>query len=843
MTKEFAGVYILDIPYHADRMYDYYIPAELDGIVAVGSIVCVPYGNGNRKMSALVTEIKGETKLENLKPIIDVISPEPYLDGKAIELCFFMKERTLCTVGDAVRAILPAAAISKSGDYYLPVAADEAAIPESLSVKASFVYSFICAHGRVSLSRLKSEYGAETDQLIASLVKLKLIKKETEFKSPSGNKFVTFASLAIPVDEANAMASGDPDAPTKLRSPAHGRILAALIETDRMATDKLCETAEATTAQINALAKKGLVTLEREIDIRNPYAIDPDTVHAPEAIALSEEQHRAYVTLSELFLAPEAKAALLHGVTGSGKTKVIMSMIDLALEQKKDVIVLVPEISLTPQMVGIFLKQYGAKVAVMHSSLSAGERYDAWHRARTGEANIIIGTRSAVFAPVKNLGMIVIDEEQEHTYKSDTSPKYTAHDIARFRCAADGALLLLSSATPSVTSYYKTETGAYTLVELTERYGNAKLPEVVVADMRSELREGNVSPVGSVLSEKLTEALANKEQSVIFLNRRGYNSFISCRSCGEAIKCPNCSVSLTYHTKRFLGDDNGEGYLKRRMESGLMKCHYCGYTARVPEKCPTCQSEHFLFAGYGTQKAEEELTRLVPDGRIVRMDMDTTQTKFSHEALLGTFRRGEADVLLGTQMVTKGHDFPNVTLVGVMNADSSLYLEDYRASERTFDMLTQVIGRAGRAEKPGVAVIQTMNPDSEVIELAARQDYKTFYQREIRLRKALVFPPFCDIVLLTLTSKDEALLGSASVRLSERMRELLRQDFSDVKAIVFGPFEAPIYKIQKTCRMRMVVKCKLTKRTRAFIGELLAEFGKNGGKRLTLQADFNPSSL
>ena len=585
-----------------------------------------------------------------------------------------------------------------------------------------------------------------------------------------------------------------------------------------------------------------MIHVERVESYRNPYAIPEDTV-LQEEMPLSVQQQEAYDKLEALY-ASGAAAALLHGVTGSGKTRVIKEMIDRVLQDKRGVIVLVPEISLTPQVVEYFCKCYGNRIAVIHSKLSAGERYDAWKRIRKGLADVVIGTRSAIFAPIPNIGMIVIDEEQEHTYKSDTDPKYLAHDVARYRCGQHNALLLLSSATPSLSSYYKAMSGIYTLIEMQQRYGKARLPDVAVCDMRSEIDAGNTSPISIGLLERLKEVRDKKSQAIIFLNRRGYSSAVSCRVCGEAIRCPNCSVSLTYHTRAPIGvTEDAQDYFRRRSERGDLACHYCGYRTPVPSTCPSCGAEHFRFMGCGTQQAQEEIERLVPGLRVLRMDMDTTQTKMSHRELIENFREGGADVLLGTQMVTKGHDFPHVTLVGVMNADGSLYLDDFRAAERTFSMLTQAIGRAGRANEPGIAVVQTYNPDSPVIRMAAMQDYKSFYEREIPLRQALVFPPFCDIAVVTLCSSDEALLAASAAKLAENVKELLKGAFQDVEAVVFGPFETPIYRVQNVCRMRLVIKCRLNRRARKMIGSILAAFGKSGTKNLTISADLNPSSL
>ena len=840
MSELFASVHILDVPYHADRAYDYFVPPELRPHITVGTLVCVPYGNANRKVPAVVTNLSDTCAFENVKPILSCLTSGAALNEEMMALCAFLKEHTLCTIGDAVRAAVPAAAISKTAVYYSAIPAEDAAEKLSrLGDKAAFVYSFIAARDKVSQARLRTEFGPECAELAASLHKHGLISAQTEIKENRTEKKRRFFSLSDGLTNADALEN----ALAKMRSPAQASILRTLSQNGEMSEEDLVAVTGTSRVQISSLLKKGQIVERTEDSFRDPFAekiLPSDVGDSP----LSEEQSAAYDTLRSLYESGEAKAALLHGVTGSGKTRVILSMIDRVLEDRRGVIILVPEISLTPQMVGIFLARYGERVAVIHSSLSAGERYDAWRRIRDGLADVVIGTRSAIFAPLSSVGLIVIDEEQEHTYKSDANPKYLAHDVARFRCAHHKALMLLASATPSVNSYYKAKSGKYSLIEMKQRYGRATLPHVIVTDMRGEAGGGTLSPLGHVLKDRLTETVAADKQAIVFLNRRGYNSFISCRKCGEALKCPNCSVSLTYHVFRALGSgETEEDYGKTRAERGTLSCHYCGYRTRVPEKCPSCQSEHFHFRGYGTQMLEAEMAKLDPAPRVIRMDMDTTQSKFSHEELLSQFRRGEADVLLGTQMVTKGHDFPDVTLVGVINADSSMYLDDYRASERTFAMLTQVIGRAGRADAPGVAVVQTFNPTSDIITLASNQDYGEFYRREIRLRQALVFPPFCDIAVVTLASRDEALLSGATVRLREWVRDAVAGPYADLKLIVFGPFEAPVYKIQGVCRNRLVIKCRLNRRSREMLAHILTDFGKNVGKRLSISVDLNPNTL
>ncbi len=851
-----AGVYILESPYHIDRIYHYYIPEELSSKVVPGTIVEVPFGNGNRRMTAAVYEITDSADKEDLKPILSAVDVcPPYLSNELLRLCAFLKHHTLCTFGDAVKCVLPPSAVSKLAEYYsacdhLSESETEKAV-ESLNEKSAFVYSAICQTKRISKDTLKSRFGADVPQILVKLVKAGLIRRCDKVKRGGENvKTVTYATpIVLSTDESTV---------AKIKSQRQRDVLEKVIENGRISMDELEEktslSRDIIRPQLQALAKKGLIILNKEEVYRNPIMpTEAELSRFSGSYTLSDEQSEALKKLLEIYADENPRAALLHGVTGSGKTNVIMTLIDRVLADKKSVIMLVPEIALTPQTVGRFLARFGDRVALIHSALSAGERFDAWRRIREGEADVVIGTRSAVFAPVKNLGLIVIDEEHEHTYKSDTNPKYQTHDVASFRCKEHGATLVMASATPSVTSYYKATIGKYTLVELHSRFGGAKLPDVELVNMRTELQSGNTTPLSRALVNRIGEEMSLGHQTILFLNRRGYNSCISCRSCGEAVKCPHCSVTMTYHVNQGHSlprdRESGEGYLDVRRNSGYLHCHMCGFKARVPEKCPDCGESHFMFAGYGTQLAEDELKKLFPGAKIARMDHDTTRGKASHEALLSAFRRGDADILLGTQMVTKGHDFPKVTTVGVLNADASLHLDDYRANERTFSMLTQVVGRAGRAEDSGKSIIQTFNPANDIIEMAAAQDYKAFFENEIRIRKSLTFPPFCDIALITISSSDETRLSAAAVRMGEKIRDYIRSEYTDVKAIIYGPFEAPVYKVQNVCRLRFIIKCRLNRRTREFISSLLGDFSKNGttsrgGSSLVrVTADLNPTTI
>ena len=821
--RRYLSAYVLDAPYHIDKPYDYYVPEHLEGDIAVGSIISVPFGVSNRRVFALVIEFKDECDFSRVKPVLSVSDNRFALSEELIRLCFFMKEHTLCTIGEAVRCMVPSAVLSKAEQILFCARSSE---EQALTELEATVRDYILAHPGITQKKLFGVLGDEAEGVVAKLLRKKVLTREYFLRDTTNASYKSFIAPIADADELIAIAANAPSAKIKLRSQKHRQILSYVAEHGRIEKEKLISVLEVSSAQIKALIDKGLICEEKEEELRNPYKdikIDENAKNI-----LSDAQREAFLELSALYHEKGAHAALLYGVTGSGKTRVMKAMIDEVTASGRSVIVLVPEISLTPQTVGLFCSFYGERVAVLHSALSAGEKIDAHKRIREGTVDVVIGTRSAVFAPLSNLGMIIIDEEQEHTYKSDSDPKYHARDIARFRCADTGSLMLLCSATPSVESFYKAKSGAYSLICLRKRYGSAKLPSVAVCDMRKELKAAHVSPLSRELIHGIDTARSRGEQSIVFLNRRGYNNFVNCRECGEVIECPHCSVSLTAHR-----NDSGED---------ILRCHYCGYTAPVPRSCPYCNSEKLMRMGVGTQKAAEEISLFVPGSKIMRMDADTANTKHAYDKMLESFRNKEADVLIGTQMVAKGHDFPDVTLVGVLNADASLSMEDYRANERTFSLITQVVGRAGRASKPGVALIQTFKPESEVIELCCRGDYEEFYAKEIDIRRAYIWPPFCDIVLLTVTADSEPDVMKCADTLSKSFKSHA-QKLADIPIVAYGPFEAPLYKLNEKYRMRMVIKTKLNKRTRELFSKLLYEFGRGGVANITLSVDFNPTSV
>lgn len=598
-----------------------------------------------------------------------------------------------------------------------------------------------------------------------------------------------------------------------------------LLDVGSAGANEICEFCSVGIGVLKNLEKNNIIEFYQRELYRNPYA-KVSSPAEPENITLSPQQSNAYETYRQM-MHSGGGTGLLFGVTGSGKTQVYLKLIDDTVASGRDVIVMVPEISLTPQVLNIFHRRYGDKVAVFHSGLSLGERNDEYKRADRGEAKIVIGTRSASFAPLHNLGLIIMDEEQEHTYKSERTPRYNAKDVARFRAKYNNALFLMTSATPSIESFSAAKKGYCTLCELTDRYGSAQLPEVITVDMKQEQKLGNKTPISSTLRELIQESLDNKKQVILLINRRGYNTFIACNECGHIITCPNCSISLTYHS-----------YNNRLI------CHYCGYSKRLDNICPECGSDAVRYSGYGTQRIEDELKALFPDAGLLRMDADTTTAKFSHQKLLDSFAKGEYDILIGTQMVAKGLDFDNVNLVGVVNADNSLYDENYTASERSFDLITQVVGRAGRRNIKGKAVIQTINPFNETLEFAANQDYLGFYNNEIQMRRLMIYPPYCDIYSATFTGEDENKTALCSKAFFDILVELNSNKYSDVKLVVLGPTPAKISKINNNYRYRLALKCKNSINVRKLITEILKRLSKmKEYKDISIGIELNPNDI
>ena len=626
------------------------------------------------------------------------------------------------------------------------------------------------------------------------------------------DKTVEFVGLSVDAEEALEISKSK-----RRKAPQQASILELLCSTGKVAAQDLLHFTGASRQSLKALINAGFVTTELQEVFRRPEKWSGEIQPIP---TLNCDQQAAFDGLSELLNADKAQAALLFGVTGSGKTAVYIHLIDVVLRQGKAAILLVPEIALTPQMIRTFSSYFGDSVAVLHSSLSIGERYDEWKRVKNGSARLVIGTRSAIFAPCENLGLVIIDEEQEDSYKSENSPRYHARDIAKYLCAKSNSLLLLGSATPDIESRYSAQIGRYKYFTLNKRYNEMLLPTVSVVDMKRELRRGNNGNISSALRDELAENIVRGEQSILFLNRRGANKLICCGECGYVYKCPNCSVSLTYHSAN-----------KRLM------CHYCGYSRTVDDKCPDCGGV-LSYIGAGTQLVEEELEQLFPSVPVLRMDIDTVKAAGTHETLLEKFDTEKIPIMIGTQMVTKGLNFENVTLIGVLSADQSLYCGDYRSGERTFSLITQVVGRSGRGSKVGRAIIQTFTPDNEIIKLAASQDYDSFYDSEIQIRRLQFTPPFADIIAITVSGQDE----NAVIRCCKDIRNTLRASVKDEHARILGPAPLSVVKVNNRYRYRVSISCKADAEMRSIVSAILIKFNSSAQyKGVSIFADTNPS--
>lgn len=801
MTGLVAKVALNGATYSFDKLYTYSVPTAYSHIEA-GSRVLVPFGKGNIKKQGMVFKLC-EEELSGLKSIISVIDNAPILNKQMLSLCEFMQKTVFCTYYDAVNAMLPTGLSYKLVNYY---SANEEFQDSLLNDTQKDIYQYLLKNGEKSEDFIKVQFGVEAE-VLALMTENEAIIKSTDAKRKMADAAQKWVRIA------------DEEFPPKLTA-RQKEVLNLLSGVGQAAVKEVCYFTGVSQSVIDGLVKKGILAYFTKQVYRMPKKA---TGSNENEISLTDEQQKAFEGLYKDYKSPEAKVALLYGITGSGKTQVFLSLADKVTSEGRGVIVMVPEIALTPQLISVFTSRYGDKVAVFHSALSLGQRMDEWQRIKDGKALVAIGTRSAIFAPFDDLGLIVIDEEQEHTYKSEKSPRFHTRDLAKFRIAESKGLLCLASATPSVESFTKAKEGKYSLYKLSSRYGNAVLPEVYTVDMREELANGNKSPLSVLLYEELKETLKAKKQAILLLNRRGHNTYISCPACANVESCPNCSISLTYHSA-----------------NNRLMCHYCGYSKPNDSVCSECGSENVKFSGIGTQRAEEELKTIFPDARILRLDADSTMTKDSYQNYLSAFSNGEYDILLGTQMVAKGLDFPNVTLVGVLGADSASYSEDYRSFERTFSLLTQVVGRAGRGNVRGKAIIQTSNPDSNIIEHAKKQDYDTFYSEEILTRKLTIYPPFCDICLISSQSQSRGFAENLINDVFKNIKTLIEKEYKGIKVIILGPSPSALAKVNNRYRYRMIIKCKNNKEFREMLKKAL-DIKAQGDA--SVWVDFNPSTL
>lgn len=817
MEQTVAAIAIENVSYHFDILYGYAVPEELSKKVFVGSKVLVNFGNGNSKRQGIVFGFEKAESKKRYKKVLEVLDEKPLLTEEMIEIAKFLKDRTFCTFFEAAKVQLPAGFNYKVNVTYVALSGDFSL--DSLTLQEKTVYDFMVEKvGYLSkktiLDACKIQHGSD---VLERLIEKGFVRKNVSAKKQVGELSEKTAVLNLEgIELENAF-----ERLTKKQS----EVLSVLRDVGSAKVRELCEITGVSSAVVDALQKKEIISIV-DVDV---YRIPKSVVTADKdekKIVLTAMQNRAYIGLLDKYK-NGGGVSLLYGITGSGKTSVFLKLIDDVLNDGKNVIVMVPEISLTPQMVALFKSRYGNEVAIFHSALSMGERKDEYRRVRSGEVKIVVGTRSAVFAPFENIGLIVIDEEQEHTYKSESSPRYHARDVARFRAKWHKALLLLSSATPSIESFSMAKKGIYSLETLTERYGNAVLPEVSVIDLKAERQRGNKHYISQELLERLKANLEEKKQSILLINRRGYNTFVACDSCGSVVTCPHCSISMTFH-----------------LSNKKLMCHYCGYTTDFKTKCDECGKENVRYSGYGTQRIEEELQILLPEARVLRMDTDSNSGRYAFEKNITAFGNNEYDIMLGTQMVAKGLDFENVTLVGVINADQQLNNDDFRSEELTFDLLTQVVGRSGRGKNKGTAVIQTMTPENNVIRLAKLQDYDAFYDSEIEIRRFMIYPPFCDICSVCAVSDDELKALSAARLFLDEFRKAVDREKNTVKVIALPVMPPRIAKVNNRFRYRIIIKCKNSSEFRKIISDLLIEFGtsKTFGD-VTIIADINPSSL
>lgn len=809
-----AHVAIDRTAYHFDKPYDYLVPYDMAQEALAGCRVLVPFGTGNRKRQGMILSVGTTTDFEKLKPINSVIDNEPLLSEEMLKLAAWLKERTFSTYFDIFHLMIPAGINMQmvSGYRLCPISSEQ---EEKLSDDERQVIRCLRQSGaQVEKERLLSILGLSAEStLLDKMAADGLISRFDDAVRTMGDSTVKMARLKDNWDESLKL------------TEKQASVVEILKMTGAASVKEICYFTGVTAAVIAALAKKGIVEYFDEEVYRT--FLDADRPEDRREIILTDEQQSAFERLINIYRSKKGGAALLYGVTGSGKTQVFLRLVDEVTATGQQAIVMVPEISLTPQTLSLFHNRYGGKVAVFHSAMSMGQRMDEWKRVKRGEAVVAIGTRSAVFAPFDNLGLIIIDEEQEHTYKSESSPRYHARDAARFRCAENKALLLLASATPSIETFSAAVNGRYELCKLTKRYGNAKLPTVETVDMNAEIQSGNKSMLSRTLIERLRENIESGKQSIILLNRRGHNTFVSCGGCGEVATCPNCSISLTYHSA-----------------NNRLMCHYCGYSQPFTEKCSNCGNEHIRYSGAGTQRIEQELQMYLPEARILRVDADSTMARSSFERMLGDFGAGKYDIMLGTQMVAKGLDFSNVTLVGVLGADGLLYSDDYRCYERAFSLLTQVVGRSGRGENPGTALVQTVTPDSSVINLAAMQDYDKFYEQEIMTRKIMIYPPYCELCLIGFVGESKEQVSASATAFFIKIKSLNEYNYPSVKMIILGPSPASIPRVNGKYRYRIIIKTKNTSDFRKIISSALCDFGKDRrNKNVTAYADLNPDSI
>ncbi|MBE6928216.1 MAG: primosomal protein N' [Ruminococcaceae bacterium] len=786
--------------YAIDKPYDYRIPEGM--YLQPGQRVSVPFGRSNKRTEGMVLLLSegDETKL---KPIEQVLDPEPILDRAMLQLAIFLTERYFCTFYDALKAILPAGVWFQERCSYTVTEANWQEHIHRQPTAQAVMQTLADLGGSAQESVLRKQFDEESlEKALKYLLKRKLISCQSESRRRTYEKTEQIAVLVTSNEETQQYANSK-----KKAAPMQSAILELMMTLGECAVKELCYFTGASAVTVRRLASLGYLRLYEQPRLR----IDKiEAAQVDTTLRLNAEQRTAY----EGICASKGEISLLYGVTGSGKTSVYLKLIYDCLARNEGAILLVPEIALTPQLLSLFAAHFGEKAAVLHSSLRITQRYDTYLRIARGQATVVLGTRSAIFAPVQNLSLVIVDEEQEHTYKSENSPRYDAREVAIYRAKKAGASVVFGSATPSVETMYRANTGVYRLFTLKNRFNRQPLPQVEIVDMKQELKNGNATAISGPLLDALLDNCSAKQQSILFLNRRGTSRMVACVDCGYVPTCPGCSVNLTYHHA-----------------NGRLMCHYCGNSQPLPTRCPECGG-HLKQLGFGTQKVQQQLEMMLPGQEVLRMDADTVSAVHTHDKLLGRFRDEQIPILLGTQMVAKGLNFENVTLVGVVDADMSLYVPSYRAAETTFSMITQVIGRAGRGSKNGRALIQTMTPKNQVIALAARQDYDAFYDMELPLRRLRGCPPYMDLLTLTFHSRFEELSFRAAQFFKSMLTAHLKSEYYREEQVnILGPAPAQVAKLNYVYRCRLTLSCKNTRSLRQLLAQLMRQMMKDKNYR------------
>jgi primosomal protein N' (replication factor Y) (superfamily II helicase) len=796
---------IVDVPAkQTDREFDYEIPEKWKSVIQPGMRVIVPFGP--RMVQGFVTGLKDHTELKKLREIKEILDLEPVLNDELLMLGGWLTDETMCFRITALQAMLPAALKAKYEKVLRINEGRKERADEKLlaAFKGKEIISWkdVLQEDNAAFFQKQLQTG---NVEVLYYVKDRMNKKTVRVIEP----LMSTEELA---DYAGTLSAN---------AKKQQEVVQYFIENpNKIQLRALLEAVNASNGTVKSLVAKKILAEKEEEIYRDPYENRIFEKTAP--FELTEEQAEALKPINQSISENSHEVFLLYGVTGSGKTEIYLQAIDSVIKKGEEAIMLVPEISLTPQTVKRFKERFGEQVAVMHSGLSIGEKYDEWRKIHRKEVKVVVGARSAIFAPFENIGIIIIDEEHESSYKQEETPRYHARDVAIQRAKHHRCPVILGSATPALESFARAKKNVYQLLTLSKRMNNSQLPQVEIVDMREELRGGNRSMFSEKLFAKLKDRLEKKEQTVLLLNKRGHSSFVMCRSCGLVINCPNCDISLTYH----------------RYNDSL-KCHYCGHEEGMPAACPDCGSDHIRFFGTGTQKVEEELGKVLPEARVIRMDVDTTSRKGSHERLLNNFQEGKADILLGTQMIAKGLDFPNITLVGVLSADTMLHLPDFRSSEKTFQLLTQVSGRAGRHKLPGEVVIQTYTPEHYSIELSGMQDFDAFYEREMYIRRQSNYPPYYFIALINVSHEDLM----KTVATTEKITKYISAGLSR-EAVVLGPVASPISRIKNRYRYQCLIKYKREPQMKKLLRTVLENFQQETAQnQLQITIDLNPQIM